>query len=44
MIIIVMHVLKHQSVIIINIYMLKAREPENDAEFLKVIIIATVHV
>ena len=41
-IIIVVHVVKHQSVI--NKYMQKAGEPENDAGFLKVIIIAAVHV
>ena len=41
-IIIVVHVVKHQTVI--NKYMQKAGEPENDAGFLKVIIIAAVHV
>ena len=41
-IIIVVHVVKHQSVI--NKYMQKAGEPENDAGFLKVIILAAVHV
>ena len=35
-------VIKHQSVI--NKYMQKAGEPENDAGLLKVIIIAAVHV
>ena len=42
-IIIVVHVVKYQSVLI-NKYMQKAGEPENDAGFLKVIIIAAVHV
>ena len=37
-----MHVVKHQSVI--NKYMQKIEEPENDSGFLKVIIIAAVHV
>ena len=41
-IIIVVPVVKHQSVI--NKYMPKAGEPENDAGFFKVIIIAAVHV
>ena len=41
-IIIVVHVVKHQSVI--HKYMQKAGEHENDAGFLKVIIIAAVHV
>ena len=41
-IIIVVHVVKHQSVI--NKYIQKAGEPENDTGFLKVIIIAAVHV
>ena len=35
-------IVKHQSVI--NKYMQKAGEPENDAVFLKVIIIAAVYV
>ena len=42
-IIIVVHVIKHQSVII-NKYMQKAGKPENDAGFLKVIIIAAVYI
>ena len=41
-IIIVVHVVKHQ--LVNNKYMQKAGEPENDAGFLKVIIIAAVHV
>ena len=41
-IIIVVHVVKHPSVM--NKYMQKAGEPENGAGFLKVIIIAAVHV
>ena len=41
-IIIAMHVVKHQSGI--NKYMQKAGEPENDAGFLKVIIIVLFHV
>ena len=39
---IVLHLVKHQSVI--NKYMQKSLAPENDAGFLKVIIIAAVHV
>ena len=41
-IIIVVHVVKHQ--LVINKYMQKVGEPDNDAGFLKVIIIAAVHV
>ena len=41
-IIIAVHVVKHQSVI--NKYMQKAGEPENDAGFHKVIVISAVHV
>ena len=41
-IIIAVHVVKHQSGI--NKYMQKTGEPENDAGFLKVIIIAALHV
>ena len=42
LVIIVVHVVKHQSVI--NKYMQKAGEPENDAAFLKVKNNCAVHV